>query len=496
MGSEPLATFLRRLRSRVAEETAGGLTDAQLLDRFVRERDEAAFEALFWRHAPTVLGVCRRMLPAADVEDAFQATFLALVRKAGSIRRREAVAAWLHSVACRVALRARTASAARAAAELPPEGPADADREAEAVWRDLRPVLDEEIRGLPEKYRSPVVLCYLQGKTNEEAARQLGCPTGTVAVRLMRARERLRFRLGRRGVTLSGALLGTLLAETARAAPVEAALAASTIKAALLCAAGQPIAAVASSQVAALAEGVLRAMFLTKVKVTAVALLAVGILVTGAGLLGPHFFASAAPAPQAGDPPTGQPRLTADVVSQVSGQVVVVGTEVKPGERVREADLVVVKAGDKEVKYRRLREGDAVEAGQVVALVDDALAREDVAIARAKLEAAEADFQAAEKTREEALQRFETAKKLLAMRAISQEEYRAAQLTNARYAFEGEAKRAGVAVAQAEERRAETLLNRHAVRTRVGGVITRIYRQPGEGVNALEAVIQIRMSEK
>src|SRR5262249_51849825 len=152
-----------------------------------------------------------------DAEDAFQATFLTLARKAGSIGRRQALAAWLYRVAYRAALRARAGAARHAALPLPDPEPAAPGAD-ELVWHDLRPVLDEELSRLPDKYRRPVVLCYLEGKTHAEAAEQLGCAKATVAVRLLRARERLRARLLRRGLALSAGALGALLAREAAAA--------------------------------------------------------------------------------------------------------------------------------------------------------------------------------------------------------------------------------------------------------------------------------------
>ena len=235
MANENFGILLRLLRRRVGEEIAGGLSDRLLLERFVRQRDEAAFETLFWRHGPMVMAVCRRLLPAADAEDAFQATFLILVRKAASVTRGEAVAAWLYRVAYRIALRARAAT--RPTVELPAEGPPD-DEEA-GTWHDLRPVLDEAIASLPEKYRTPIILCYLEGKTNQEAADELGCPRGTVAIRLKRARERLRRRLERRGMLLGAALLSLLLVRKAPAEPLETLLAQTTLKAALGSTAGE-----------------------------------------------------------------------------------------------------------------------------------------------------------------------------------------------------------------------------------------------------------------
>ncbi len=292
MDSRPLHTLLQRLRHS-ADPSGGDLSDAELLLRFVRQRDEAAFELLVRRHGPMVLGVCRRVLrDAHGAEDAFQATFLALVRKAGSIARGGAVAPWLYRVAFRVALRARAAASRRSAR---PGLPADlaapeADSPAE---RDWRPILDEEIDRLPERYRRPVVLYHLQGYTLAEAARQLGCPRGTVAVRLVRARQRLRARLTLRGV-IWGAALSVALA-TGRAAP--AALVKATARAALGYALGGAASALPAS-VLTLTEGVLRAMFLRKLKFAAAVLLATTLVGAGAGWA--TYRAVAGQAPEAG----------------------------------------------------------------------------------------------------------------------------------------------------------------------------------------------------
>ncbi len=261
----------------------GGLTDAQLLTRWLAHRDEAAFELLLWRHGPTVRGVCRRLLQRPqDIEDAFQATFLVFLRKAGTIGKRDAVASWLYKVAYRIALDARRLAARQELLDgkdvlVPAPQTADA-----LAWRDVRPVLDDEVNRLPHRYRRVFVLCYLQGKSNEEAARELGLPTGTVQSQLSRARAKLRVRLTRRGVTLTAGALAAGLAEEAFGA-LPASLVSSTLKAALLGAAEKAVTAgVVTAEAAALAKGALHTMWMTKVQLTAALLLTVALLGGGA----------------------------------------------------------------------------------------------------------------------------------------------------------------------------------------------------------------------
>jgi RNA polymerase sigma factor (sigma-70 family) len=266
---------------------AAGLSDQQLLDRFIAERDEACFEVLLWRHGPTVLSVCRRILRhEQDAEDAFQATFLILVRKARSIGKRQALASWLYRVAYRVALRARLRVERRTEREKGmPDIPAS--EAANVVWRDLRPVLDEEIDRLPEKYRAPFVLCYLAGKTNEQAAVELGCPKGTVLSRLAWARQRLRVRLTRRGVGLTGGMISAATVPLADAA-LPARLVQASLKVALPAAAGK---VAVSASVASLTQGALQAMFWTKIKIGVIVMLAGALLVGTAGLTRPLWAA-------------------------------------------------------------------------------------------------------------------------------------------------------------------------------------------------------------
>jgi RNA polymerase sigma factor (sigma-70 family) len=263
------------------------VSDAELLERFVSRRDESAFAALMARHGPMVFGVCRRSLHhAQDAEDAFQATFLILVRKAADIGKRELLGNWLYGVASRVSARARLVAARRQTREV-----TDMERVAAATREptpstNLSEPLEEEVRRLPAKYRGPVVLCYLEGRTNEEAAGELRCPIGTVKTRLARAREMMRKRLTRRGVVLSTAAIVTALSAETLAASLSPVLIDSTLKAAMCFAAGDTAASgLVSAQAIALTKGVLHTMFVTKVKTVAALVLALVVVGGGGGML-------------------------------------------------------------------------------------------------------------------------------------------------------------------------------------------------------------------
>jgi RNA polymerase sigma factor (sigma-70 family) len=283
MAIKQTSSVLRHLRKAALGQDGGGMTDGQLLRSFLARHDEAAFEALVRRHGPMVLGVCRRVLGHAhDAEDAFQASFLVLVRKAAALTSREVVGDWLHGVAYRTALKARTAEARRRFKE---RQMSRSEARTESPRPDWQPLLDQELNGLPEKYRVPVVLCDLEGRTRKEAARQLGWPEGTLSGRLSRARRLLANRLARRGLTLSAGALATGLGREALAAGVPGSLVDPTVKAALLVAAGQATAGVISAQVAALTEGVVKAMLLTKLKGFALVLLMLTVLAVGVGVL-------------------------------------------------------------------------------------------------------------------------------------------------------------------------------------------------------------------
>ncbi|HEV3260287.1 MAG TPA: sigma-70 family RNA polymerase sigma factor, partial [Gemmataceae bacterium] len=210
--------ILRHLRQIVTGDPPAPLSDGCLLERFAAQGDESALATLIERHGPMVLGVCRGVLHDwHEAEDVFQAAFLVLARRAGKLHRSGSVAPWLHTVAFRLALRARTrASRWRRCFRLVDDiaMTTSDSHDSQATW-ELRSVLDEELERLPVKYRAPLVLCYLEGKTVDETAEHLGWPRGTVGGRLARAKDLMRERLTRRGVTLGAAFLGTALADQA-----------------------------------------------------------------------------------------------------------------------------------------------------------------------------------------------------------------------------------------------------------------------------------------
>lgn len=282
VGSQ-LEAILQHIRRLLGVSATSEVSDAQLLECFLGFQDERAFAALIQRHGPMVFGVCRSLLKDhQDAEDAFQATFLVLARKAGTIRRGEAVGHWLYGVAHRTARKLRVRAAKRRLKESECTTMTPTDPTAEVAGEEWRQLLHQEVSWLPAKYRAPVVLCYLEGKTNEEAARTLGWPVGSVKGRLTRARDMLRTRLIRRGVALSAGALTTALSPQVLAAAVPGHLAAATAKAA----AGALASAGISAQALALAEGVLKEMWMAKVKTVLAAFLAIGVLGVGFGAWG------------------------------------------------------------------------------------------------------------------------------------------------------------------------------------------------------------------
>jgi RNA polymerase sigma factor (sigma-70 family) len=448
MHPEPLRRLIRLLCQ--SAEPPGGepLGDAELLERFVAGRDQAAFELLLWRHGPMVRAVCCRLLPGShDVDDAFQATWLVFVRKAGSIARGQAVGAWLHRVAYRVALRARAGLARRVGREQTGVEPVAVATGDDPAWHDFRQALDEEVERLPARERAAFVLCCLEGKTGGEVARQLGCPPGTVSSRLTRARQRLRDRLARRGLAPSAAALAALAGE-GRAAPVPADLVHSTLKAALVFAAGKAAPGVLPGRAVALAEGVLTTMVLTRLRIAALLVLVAGLLAAG-GVLTHHALTAARAGeargakPSAGAPdgpavvrvakprPGGLERLTrqpgsvraveqvevaAAVPGRLKAQAVDIGDQVKQGQLLAEIDAPLLALEEKQA---------AAAVQQAKGAVREAEAR--VATARAAAEFAESmalqreaevkSAKATETFRQKQLARF---KELLENKAVDQ----------------------------------------------------------------------------
>jgi RNA polymerase sigma factor (sigma-70 family) len=285
MGIGHRGIALQHLKTLFSGGMIGGLTDAQLLERFTSHRDETAelaFRVLVERHGPMVLRVCRAVLrDAHDAHDAFQATFLVLVRRAGSLWVRDSLGPWLHQVAYRTASCARSTTARRRrhelrAAEMRARPPHDGDCD------DLGGVVHEEVGQLPERYREAVVLCLLEGLTPEQVARHLNCPVGTVHSRLARGRSILAKRLARHG--FAGASVVVALADGAASACMSRELVVSTVTAARLSVAeGAAANAFLSSRVITLTQGVLQSMVLTKVKIAIAVLLVLGIAALGAG---------------------------------------------------------------------------------------------------------------------------------------------------------------------------------------------------------------------
>jgi len=287
MATVQMDTAIRHLCQTVLRKDWADRTDAQLLTSFIDQKEEAAFDAIVRRHGPMVFGVCRRVVGNHhDAEDAFQATFLVLARKASSVRPREKLVNWLHGVALRTAVKAKATISKRRGrekqvTEMPEPQAAQQDQ-----WHDLQPLLDQELNGLPENYRMPILLCDLEGKTIKEATKQLGWPQGTLAGRLARGRKLLARRLANRGVVLSAGSLVSVVSQNVASAGVPTALMSSTVKAAAMIAAGQAtVAGVVPAKVAILTEGVIKAMLLSKLKTATVGLLLAALFTGAAGAI-------------------------------------------------------------------------------------------------------------------------------------------------------------------------------------------------------------------
>ncbi|MFL5341746.1 MAG: RNA polymerase sigma factor, partial [Gemmataceae bacterium] len=324
VADEPLHALVERLRQSSAAESCG-LSDGELLKRFLARRDEAAFEVLVWRHAGTVLGVCRRALgPGPDAEDAFQATFLILVKQARSIRRDD-IGGWLHRVAYRVALRCRADRSRRRRHEQPgaavePAGRTPPDHETGVA-------LDDAVQRLPERFRTVVLMCYAQGYTVAETAQRLGLPRGTVLSRLATARRKLKPRLLRQG--LAPVALAALAVQSADAGPLVRAMSAMSLS--LLT---EPASAAIPAHVVTLAYGAIRTMFLNKIKMMALIGCAFVILGIPAGWLA---WMPATPSPVAAADPPAKPSAPAETPAALPA-------------KIRDLPAQKIEAGDSEFK--------------------------------------------------------------------------------------------------------------------------------------------------
>jgi RNA polymerase sigma factor (sigma-70 family) len=378
MDSRQSGALVRHLRQLVDPRAAGDLSDAALLLRFAAGRDEGAFAALVQRHGTLVRNVCRHVLhDDHDAEDAFQGTFLVLARKAGSIRKRESVAGWLHGVAYRVAQKARVAAARRRVHETRAAASPASQPPCEMAWRELQAILDDELNHLQEKYRTPFVLCCLEGKSKKEAAEELGWKEGTVSSRLAEARKRLQQRLQGRGVTLSSVLCGTALSQTT-AVTISPLLTDGTVKAASSFVSG---AGVEGGGGVAVAEGVLQAMEATRIKL-AIAFAALLVLAGATWALLPRFR-DGKPLDEAQahiDPSPEEPVPQVQTALNGDGTMIVTGRILSPdGQPLAGAQVAVMatefrhfsmSAVDYRPNQRVLRTGQADDQGRFLLSVE------------------------------------------------------------------------------------------------------------------------------
>jgi RNA polymerase sigma factor (sigma-70 family) len=334
--------------------TLGSLSDRELLDALVTRRDEAAFETLLRRHGPMVLAVCRRVLRHAhDAEDAFQATFLVLLRKATTIRKREVLGSWLYGVAYRTALKARGMKARRCV------------KERQAAMRTRRPGaepdrdLDEELNALPEMFRVPVVLCELEGRSRKEVARQLNIPEGTLSSRLAAARKMLAQRLSRNGWTVAD--------ENPASAGLPALLLVSTVQAATLVLAGRAATGVVSAKVIALTEGVGTAMFVNKVRALTAALVLLSVLGVGTGLFAYRAVADGptATAEEPSQAPPDQPTPADTDLALAEADL----KQAKANLAAAQAQLAQKEAAYRDAHQRAIRPGAKEEPGAWAAAI-------------------------------------------------------------------------------------------------------------------------------
>jgi RNA polymerase sigma factor (sigma-70 family) len=282
VNGKALNGVVQRIRAIAAVKTGRACGDRELLERFLKAADEAAFAVLVDRHAPMILGLCRRLLrDRHDADDACQATFLVLARAARSVRKQESLASWLHGVAYRISMSLKRQEARRLRREHAVRKPAVCAADDDLSWRECRAVLDEELARLPERYRAPLILCYLEGKTRDEAAQELHVKPGRLHGLLDRGRKLLRERLIRRGLTLSTVLFAAALTRAAGRAALAPAVVVKSTRAALALLRGETVAAgLVAPPVLSLVKEASQAMFMTKLKIGA-ALVAAAVIWTG-----------------------------------------------------------------------------------------------------------------------------------------------------------------------------------------------------------------------
>jgi RNA polymerase sigma factor (sigma-70 family) len=321
MATSPLNCFIRRLTHGMTAQSLADQSDRELLERLLAGPNEAAFEALLRRHGSMVYRVCWRVLQHdEDCEDAFQATFLVFAQKLRSVKQ-DSLASWLHGVAHRVALRVKAQAARRRQRESHIPAPHKGQRD-EITWREFLTVLDTELGSLPEKLRLPLIVCYLEGRTQDDAARLLGWSKSTLLRRLEEARAALGRRLTRKGFIWPPALAGVLISDCVAPAALSSKLIGSTMEAAKCTLAGRAAAGVVSTKVTALTEGVVKAMLPTKLKIaTAVLMVVICLISTTAVELG---YSTAGQQPeQPSEKPEGgkkQQRQPADELRQVKAE--------------------------------------------------------------------------------------------------------------------------------------------------------------------------------
>jgi RNA polymerase sigma factor (sigma-70 family) len=390
---------MRQLGTLFTVGTGGGLTDGQLLERFATHGGDAAeraFTALVERHGPMVLRVCRSVLvDPHDAEDAFQATFLVLVKRARGLWVEDSLGPWLHQVALRTASCARSAAARRARHERVAAMPAAATRP--APDDGLGQVLHEEIDRLPERFRVPVVLCDLEGRTHEQAARHLGWPVGTVKSRLSRARERLRDRLTRRGLSPNAPLIA-LLRPGGLAELIPVYLVSSTTDAAIRFGASRAILAGAAS---ALAQGVLTTMSMSRWWKVASLLIVAGATVSGAGLLAGRPSSAVEPAAQATN--KGGPGTDGDTpVAEVKSGKFMSSVHERGALEASHVEDIFSPVQGPTTLLTLVPEGKKVKKGELVGELDSASLRDQLINQRITVQAAEANYQNAKLARETA----------------------------------------------------------------------------------------------